>query len=126
MELAEATHLGRYNGKRAAFVTANMKNARNISEVRDDIWRVLDEFERGLPESMTLARGFDQSRNVDARLRAPDRLRHCHPSGPGHAAPARAERSAVVMVSIPLRSRSASRAARLGLHASISSRSLDS
>lgn len=65
----EAKHLGRYNGQRAAFVTASMKNARNISQVRDDIWGVLDEFERDLPASMTLARGFDQSRNVEARLR---------------------------------------------------------
>lgn len=66
---AEATHLGRYNGTRAAFVTANMKNDRNISEVRDDIWQVLDDFERELPSSMKLARGFDQSRNVNARLK---------------------------------------------------------
>ncbi len=65
---AEATHLGRYNGTRAAFVTANMKSDRNISEVRDDIWQVLDDFERELPASMKLARGFDQSRNVNARL----------------------------------------------------------
>jgi multidrug efflux pump subunit AcrB len=65
---AEAKHLGRYNGTRAAFVSASMKNARNISTVRNDVWQVLDEFERDLPASITLARGFDQSRNVEARL----------------------------------------------------------
>jgi multidrug efflux pump subunit AcrB len=65
---AEAKHLGRFNGKRAAFVTASMKNARNVSQVRDDIWTVLDQYERDLPASMTLERGFDQSRNVNARL----------------------------------------------------------
>jgi multidrug efflux pump subunit AcrB len=65
---AEAKHLGRYNGTRAAFVSASMKNARNISAVRNDVWQVLDEFERDLPASITLARGFDQSRNVEARL----------------------------------------------------------
>lgn len=65
---AEAKHLGRYNGQRAAFVSASMKNARNISTVRDDIWATLDRFERELPASITLARGFDQSRNVEARL----------------------------------------------------------
>jgi multidrug efflux pump subunit AcrB len=64
----EAKHLGRYNGRRAAFITANMKGDQNISAVRDDIWGVLDAFERDLPASMTLERGFDQSRNVDARL----------------------------------------------------------
>ncbi|MCC6927954.1 MAG: efflux RND transporter permease subunit [Gemmatimonadaceae bacterium] len=65
---AEAKHLGRYNGERAAFITANMKNARNISQVRDEIYEVLDRFERDLPPTMTVARGFDQSRNVQARL----------------------------------------------------------
>lgn len=65
---AEAKHLARYNGQRAAWITASMKNQRNISLVRDDVWQVLDQFEQQLPPSMKLERGFDQSRNVNARL----------------------------------------------------------
>lgn len=65
---ADAKHLGRFNGTRAAFVSASMKNGRNISAVRDDIWAALDAYERELPASIRLERGFDQSRNVEARL----------------------------------------------------------
>lgn len=64
----ELKHIGRYNGKRAVFVTANMKEKENISNVRDDIWQTLDRFEAKLPANMKLERGFDQSRNVNARL----------------------------------------------------------
>ena len=64
----EERYLGRYNGKRAAFVTANMKDDQNVFTVRDAIYERLDEFERTLPEGVRLERGFDQSRNVDHRL----------------------------------------------------------
>ena len=65
---AETTHIGRYNGQRAVFVTANMQEKRNIMVVRDAVWKVLDDFEPTLPASMRLERGFDQSRNVADRL----------------------------------------------------------
>jgi multidrug efflux pump subunit AcrB len=68
-DYAEQTHIGRFNGQRAVFVTANMKEGRNIMAVRDHIWRVVDDFERELPAGIRLERGFDQSRNVSARLR---------------------------------------------------------
>lgn len=67
-DYAEATHLGRYNGQRAVFVTANMKERQNISVVRDAVWAELDAFEQDLPAGITLERGFDQSRNVSERL----------------------------------------------------------
>ncbi len=66
--LAEATHIGRYNGQRAVFVTATMKDRQNIMSVRDAVWRELDAYEPTLPASLRLERGFDQSRNVSARL----------------------------------------------------------
>ena len=65
---AELNYIGRYNGQRAVFVTANMKERQNIIVVRDAIWRTLDRFEKALPPTVTLIRGFDQSRNVVHRL----------------------------------------------------------
>jgi multidrug efflux pump subunit AcrB len=67
---ADAAHIGRYNGHRAVFVTANQEEGTNISRVRDGIWGELDAFERALPKSMVMERGFDQSVNVEHRLGA--------------------------------------------------------
>ncbi len=64
----EERYLGRFNGERAAFVTANMKDDQNVFAVRDAVYAQLDEFERSLPDGVRLERGFDQSRNVDRRL----------------------------------------------------------
>jgi multidrug efflux pump subunit AcrB len=64
----EAVHIGRYNGQRAMFVTVAVQSGRNVSTVRDAVWKELDGLERQLPAGVTLARGFDQSRNVNARL----------------------------------------------------------
>jgi multidrug efflux pump subunit AcrB len=63
-----ATYLGRFDGRRAVFVTANQKDGYNILAVHDRIEQALKEFEAGLPKRITLARGFDQSLNVGARL----------------------------------------------------------
>jgi multidrug efflux pump subunit AcrB len=67
-DVGEERHLGRFNGKRAVFVTANMKDNQNVFDVRDGVYAQLDQFEAGLPAGITLERGFDQSRNVDKRL----------------------------------------------------------
>jgi multidrug efflux pump subunit AcrB len=64
----EQTYTGRFNGKRAVFVTANQKDNTNIFKVRDGIYARLAEFERTLPADIQLARGFDQSKNVSNRL----------------------------------------------------------
>jgi len=64
----EHTYLGRYNGHRAVFVTANQKDNQNIFKVRAGIDAVFDSFEKDLPQGIRLERGFDQSRNVDRRL----------------------------------------------------------
>jgi multidrug efflux pump subunit AcrB len=65
---ADSTYQARYNGARAVIVTATQQDGQNITEVRDDMWGVLDEFEAGLPASITLERGFDQAENVSHRL----------------------------------------------------------
>jgi multidrug efflux pump subunit AcrB len=61
-------HLGRYNGKRAVFITANQKEGQNIFVTREGLYGVLDEVEAELPADVKLERGFDQSRNVAKRL----------------------------------------------------------
>lgn len=65
---ADLTHIGRWNGARAVFVTATQREGQRIGDVRDRLWAELDRFERELPAGITLARGFDQSVNVSNRL----------------------------------------------------------
>ena len=62
------SYVGRYNGKRAVFVTANQKEGFNILEVQQRIDTTLDRFEQGLPKRIALERGFEQSKNVEHRL----------------------------------------------------------
>ncbi len=64
----EESYTGRFNGKRAVFVTANQKDNTNIFKVRDGIYAKLAEFDRTLPADIKLERGFDQSQNVSNRL----------------------------------------------------------
>jgi multidrug efflux pump subunit AcrB len=67
----EYAYTGRFNGKRAVFITANQKDNTNIFKVRDGLYAKLADFEKTLPADIKLERGFDQSRNVANRL---DRL----------------------------------------------------
>jgi multidrug efflux pump subunit AcrB len=64
----EYAYTGRFNGKRAVFITANQKDNTNIFRVRDGIYAKLADFEKSLPADIKLERGFDQSQNVAARL----------------------------------------------------------
>ena len=64
----EERYIGRYNGTRAVFVTASMKDNQNVFVVRDAIYARLPQFEAGLPSQVRLEHGFDQSSNVDRRL----------------------------------------------------------
>lgn len=67
----QETYVGRYNGKRAVFVTANQKDGFNIFDTREGLNAVAEKFEKTLPKRIKLERGFDQSENVARRL---DRL----------------------------------------------------
>jgi multidrug efflux pump subunit AcrB len=68
---AEETHLGRFRGERAVFVTAQMTDGQSVFDVDARLGAALDELEPGLPAGVTLERAFHQSKNVAARL---DRL----------------------------------------------------
>jgi len=64
----QLTHIGRYNGQRAVFVTATQQDGYNILDVQQGIDAVLDRHEASLPARVKLARGFAQSGNVSNRL----------------------------------------------------------
>jgi multidrug efflux pump subunit AcrB len=61
-------YFGRFNGKNAAFIIANMKSGQNIHDVRNSIYKIYDSFEKKLPSGFRLERGFDQSQNVKNKL----------------------------------------------------------
>jgi len=65
---ADPTHLTRWNGRRAVWVTATQQDGENIQRVRDRMWQAMDTFEKTLPTGVTLRRAFDQAENVSARL----------------------------------------------------------
>src|SRR5579872_1098866 len=62
------SYIGRYNGQRAVFVTANQKEGYNILEVSKRIESALQTYEKNLPKRIRLERGFEQARNVAGRL----------------------------------------------------------
>ena len=64
----EPTYLARYNGERAAFVTANMKDGFSIFDVQAGLDRRLAEFRATLPPGVRLEVGFEQADNVAHRL----------------------------------------------------------
>jgi len=65
---AEAQHLGRFNGRRAVFVTVTQKDGADVAKVTKGIDTALAEFERTLPGGVKLERGFVQAKNVEHRL----------------------------------------------------------
>jgi len=64
----EPTHITRYNGQRALFVTARAKLGATIFDVVEGIDRETASFADGLPPEIRLERGFDQSETVAHRL----------------------------------------------------------
>src|SRR5262249_13049943 len=62
------SYFARFNGKRAVIVTANQKDGYNILTLRERVNEAVARFEKGLPKRIKLERGFEQARNVSARL----------------------------------------------------------
>lgn len=67
-DYAEQTHIGRYKGKNAVFITANQKAGTNIFQVVKAVDKNVDAFAGTVPASIKLEKAFDQSVNVDSRL----------------------------------------------------------
>jgi CzcA family heavy metal efflux pump len=99
----EHTYVGRFNGQRAVFVTANQKDGYNIFKVRERILEAAKKFEQQLPKRIKLELGFDQSQNVAARL---NRLTTDFAIAIGLVAitllPLGLRAASIVMISIPL------------------------
>lgn len=64
----EERYVGRFNGQRAVFVTANLKDDQDVFAAHDAIYAKVTAWETSLPADMRLERGFDQSANVGRRL----------------------------------------------------------
>jgi len=64
----ERTHITRFNGERAVFVSARARLGESIFDVIDGVRPRIDAFEESLPENIQLHRAFDQSETVTHRL----------------------------------------------------------
>ena len=64
----EPTHLTRFNGKRAVFVTVTQKDGQDVARITTAVDKVLDDYEKTLPAGVKLERGFVQAKNVEHRL----------------------------------------------------------
>ena len=64
----EPTHITRYNGQRAVFVSARARLGASVFDVVQGINAQIAEFRGSLPDDIVLHRGFDQSQTVKERL----------------------------------------------------------
>lgn len=65
----EPTHVTRFNGKRAVFITVKQKDGQDVAKITQEVRKVLDEYERALPAGVKLERAFFQAENVKHRLK---------------------------------------------------------
>ena len=64
----DSTHLARFNGKRAVFVTASQKSGTNIFDVTDQLKEKAEIFRSDLRKDISFETVFDQSKSVSNRL----------------------------------------------------------
>ena len=64
----DETYLARFNGERAIWVNIRQKDNKNIVQVAEDVYPILEIFKQELPESMRLEIAFDQAKSVKRRL----------------------------------------------------------
>jgi len=65
---ADSTYRARYNGERAAFVTAQQQRGTTVQSVRNAIAAELASYQKALPPGVRLEWAFDQAKNVSHRL----------------------------------------------------------
>jgi multidrug efflux pump subunit AcrB len=65
---APVSYIGRYNGKRAVFVTAQQQDGQNILATEQRIGEAVESFRRNVPANINLEWGFSQAKNVAHRL----------------------------------------------------------
>jgi multidrug efflux pump subunit AcrB len=64
----EQPHYGRFNGKRAVWVTLTQKDGLNVLDVRNGAIKVADKYRAQLPPDVQLSAGFDQSYDIAKKL----------------------------------------------------------
>jgi multidrug efflux pump subunit AcrB len=64
----EQPHYGRFNGKRAVWVTLTQKDGLNVLDIRDGAIKVADAYRKQLPPDVQLIAGFDQSYDIAKKL----------------------------------------------------------
>jgi len=65
---AEQTHITRFNGHRALFVSVKQKDNTDAGTLRAALIKAVDSYRTGLPPDIRLDIGFDQSRDISRRL----------------------------------------------------------
>lgn len=102
-ETAERTHVTRFNGQRAIWVTATQKDGVNVLDVQKALMAAAESYAATLPPDMRMETAFDQSDDVRRKMALLARdfalalalvLITLLPLGP--------RASAIVMVSVPL------------------------
>ncbi|SFF37510.1 efflux RND transporter permease subunit [Thermoflexibacter ruber] len=68
MGYEDETYIGRFNGKRAVFITASLKDRKNILQTREAIEPILAKFEKEVPAHLKFVKSFDQAEGVSRRL----------------------------------------------------------
>ncbi|MFQ3596124.1 MAG: efflux RND transporter permease subunit, partial [Sphingomonadaceae bacterium] len=64
----ECSHVTRFNGERAIWVTATQKDGENVLDVEKGLAKAAADYATRLPPDMRLERAFDQSQDVRAKL----------------------------------------------------------
>ncbi len=65
---AEQTHIARYNGHRALWLSIRQKDGADAGTLRNTLVKAVDDFRATLPPDMKVEVGFDQSRDISKRL----------------------------------------------------------
>ena len=65
---AEQTHIARFNGHRALWVSIRQKDGVDAGTLRKALVKAIDDFRTELPPDMKLEVAFDQSRDIEKRL----------------------------------------------------------
>ena len=61
-------YIGRFNGRRAVFLTAQSQTGQSVSAVTDGLMEAINAFRADLPSSVKLEIGFVQAGNIASRL----------------------------------------------------------
>jgi multidrug efflux pump subunit AcrB len=64
----EQTHIARFNGQRALFVSVKQKDRADAGTLKRALVTTVDKFKADLPPDMRIAIGFDQSNDIARRL----------------------------------------------------------